>query len=332
VTRVLITGASGYVGSRLAARLRRDPDVWVRALDRSRPQATRVEADDHVAADLAGGEHGIEAGLDDDPSAVDRACHGIDTVVHLAGPNEVVAAEEPDRALTETIVGTRRLAEAARRSGVRRILYVSTVHVYGARVSSGAKLREDDGVAPKAAYAIARLASEHLLAAAAQDKIEVVVFRLTNAVGAPASPSVHRWSLVGNDLCRQAATTGGLCLRTSGAQWRDFVPLSDVCRVLAGCLPSGSLAPGTYNLASGTPRTVRQLAGMVQDACESAGLPRPELRAPEPSEELPRACHVSTERLAAAGWRLDSPLEEAVAETLRFCLDHCRAPKAEERA
>ena len=312
MTRVLVTGATGYVGGRLVAHLAHDPGVWVRALVRSPSGAEGVTADDVAQGDLAG-----------DTFDVTRACDGIDTIVHLAGPNELVAAEQPDRALRETIIGSRRLADAAQRTGVGRIIYVSTVHVYGARLATGTTVSEEQNVVPDAPYAIARLASEHLLAAAGAQGIEVVVFRLTNSVGAPASPALDRWSLVTNDLSRQAVTTGCLRLRTSGAQWRDFVPLADVCRVLAGCLPAGSLAPGTYNLASGTPRTVRQLAGMIQDACEGAGLPRPALFAPEPPACPPPAVQVSTVRLAAAGWRLETPLDEAVAETVEFCVAHC---------
>ena len=51
----------------------------------------------------------------------------------------------------------------------------------------------------------------------------------SNAVGrAGCADAVDRWTLVANDLCRQAVTTGALALRTTGTQWRDFVALDDV--------------------------------------------------------------------------------------------------------
>ena len=309
MTRVLLTGASGYVGSRLAADLAADPNVTVRAL--LRKPSSFVVADERVEVDLLG-----------DRESIVSAFAGVDTVVHLAGPNELIAAAEPERALAETVLASHRVARAAASNGVGRILYVSTVHAYGARMTDGATLTEDQSAEPRAVYAIARLASEHLLEAANEQGLEVVVFRLTNSVGAPAHPDVDRWSLVTNDLCRQAVSDGELRLRSAGVQWRDFVALSDVCRVLAGCLAPGTLAPGTYNLASGTPHTIRDLAGLVQEAFVAEGWPRPPLVAPDPPPDPPGPYHVSPERLAAAGWRADTPLSEAVAETVRFCLQH----------
>jgi UDP-glucose 4-epimerase len=309
MTRVLLTGAGGYIGSRLAADLAPLPDVSVRALVRK--PASFVEADEHVVVDLLG-----------DHESIAHAFAGIDTVVHLAGPNEVVAAAEPERALTETVLVSERVADASAAAGVARIVYVSTVHAYGALMVDGANLTEDQPAEPRSVYAIARLASEHLLEAVTDRGIEVVVFRLTNSVGAPAHPDVNRWSLVTNDLCRQAVTRGELRLRSAGVQWRDFVALADACRILTGCLDPGSLPSGTYNLSSGVSHTIRQLVGLVQDAVVAEGAPRPPLHAPDPPASLPQPYHVPAGRLAAAGWQAEVPLAQAVAETVRFCFDH----------
>ena len=316
MTRALITGAGGYIGSRLASDLAERPGVSVRAL--TRKPTTFVRAGEHLVVDLLGDRDSIRA-----------AFAGIDSIVHLAGPNELIASAEPERALAETVVATERVAEAAISNGVARIVYVSTVHVYGARMVEGATLREDEPAEPRSVYAVARLASEHLLEAVADRGIEVVVFRLTNAVGAPADPGVRRWTLVANDLCRQGVCAGELRLRSAGVQWRDFVSLKDAINILAHALEPGSLAPGIYNLASGTSHTVRDLATLVQDAFVAEGLARPRLDAPDPPSERPRPYHVSPDRLAGAGWTADTTLAEAVAETVRFCISHRERLRAE---
>ena len=82
------------------------------------------------------------------------------------------------------------------------------------------------------------------------------------------------------------------------------------------------MPPGTYNLASGRPMTVRSLAERVQDGFAAATGRRPPLLAPDPEPHAAGPYRVSTERAAAAGLRLESPIEPAVAETVRFCLDH----------
>lgn len=150
-----------------------------------------------------------------------------------------------------------------------------------------------------------------------------MVLRLSNTVGAPYDPRVDRWTIVANDLCRQGSLTNELRLRSSGVQWRDFVSLRDVCGALtAASEPEGPLPPGTYNLASGHPLTVRELAHMIQRSFERQTGSRPELHAPPPSGEPPGAYHVSVQRAAEHGLQLSAPLHDAVDETVRFCLDH----------
>jgi UDP-glucose 4-epimerase len=247
---------------------------------------------------------------------------GADSIVHLAGLSEVVAAADPGRALSETILASHRLGDACREAGVRRVVYVSTVHVYGARMMPGAVLTEDLRCEPRAVYAIARLASEHALAALGDD-VELVVFRLTNSVGAPADPRVDRWTLVANDLCRQAVQDHRVVLRTSGVQYRDFVDLGDVCAALAAAAdPFGPIRPGTYNLGSGRPLTVRALAEIVQDVVEQATGSRPLLEAPDPEGPPPEPYVVDVNRIAAAGLSTATPIESSIAETVRFCLAH----------
>lgn len=303
MTLVAVTGAGGYVGGRLVRELVARPGVQVRALVRTvRPW---LDGADQMEVDLV---------ADD----VARAFDGVDAVVHLAGANEAVAAGQPDLALSDTVVAARRVAAAAAVAGVGRLVHVSTVHVYGASIVPGAVLAEDTATEPRSIYAIARLASEHLLAAAG---LPVTVFRLTNSVGAPVDASVDRWTLVANELCREAVLHGTVTLRSAGAQWRDFVALSDVVAVLASAATMPGAFAGTYNLGSGTPTTVRMLAQVVQDVVEHETGHRPGLQAPPPEDPAP-AYRVATDRLRACGHHADGALVGAVAETVRFCLDH----------
>jgi UDP-glucose 4-epimerase len=305
-----VTGAGGYIGGRLVEPLR--AAGWdVHGVVRE--PTPRLDIGQTVC-DLA----------HTDRDALIGACDGAETIVHLAGENEVAAAREPASALASTLVATENISEACAAAGVKRLVYMSTVHVYGERMQPGATLTEEMRVEPRSAYAISRLASEHVAASLARGNYELVILRLTNSVGAPDHPSVDRWSLVANDLCRQGAVNGTLELRTSGMQWRDFVALGDVCHsITAACRAQDPiLRPGTYNLGSGRPTTVRGLAEMIQDAFASQTGTRPELRAPAPESDPPQPYRVSIERGAESGMRLDGALEDAVAETVGFCLEH----------
>jgi UDP-glucose 4-epimerase len=296
------------VGSRLVSVLAHQSDMEVRAVDRHAGPPSSV--DEQVVLDVAA-----------DRDALRAACAGVDTVVHLAGASDPMMRADPAAGLANTLIGSQYIAEAAAVSDVKRVIYVSTLHVYGARLTGGAVITEELRPEPRASYGISRLASEHVFAEAAGRGFELVVFRLTNSVGAPMHSAVKCWSLVVNDLCRQGAQTGELVLQSPGVQWRDFVALGDVCTILAETLRPGSLAPGVYNLGAGRSRTILDMAHLVQDAFERCNGSRPRLVAPAPPDDRPSPYSVSIEKLASAGWRAQTPIEGAIEETVRFCLD-----------
>lgn len=300
---IAVTGAGGYVGSRLVAALGDHARAVVRT------PVPWLPADRQVVCDLLGPKHDVATAIE-----------GADVVLHLAGHNEVVTAHDPDRAAHETVAMTEAVAEAARTTGVTRVVHVSTVHVYGDRLRPGAVIDETVPPAPTSAYAQTRRDCEEVLEAS--PALDVVVLRLTNAVGAPVDPRVDRWTLVASDLCRRAVLDRRVVLRSSGLQWRDFITLDDAVRATVGAADPEVVPAGTYNLASGRPATVRALAELVQDRVESACGWRPELEAPTVTGEPEAPYTVSPARLEAVGLGARQVLTDGVDELIRHCVEH----------
>jgi len=112
--RLLLTGAAGSLGQQLRPRLKACCDVL------------RV-SDVAELGRVAGGEEVVQAALQD-KAAVHELLRGVDAVVHLGG----ISVEGPfEPILQANIVGSYNLYEAARRHGVRRIVYASSNHVTG---------------------------------------------------------------------------------------------------------------------------------------------------------------------------------------------------------
>lgn len=244
---LVVTGASGYLGSYL---LRSASRRGYAAQGVVRAQVPWLEASVQQVAPLL-------------PEA-DAAVEGADTVVHLAAPNETSFRTDPAAALQETVAMSRSVARACARTGVRRLLCVSTVHVYGSALRPGAWITEETPPAPIADYGRSRLISEQVMLDEAVG-IQLVILRLTNGVGCPVSLLVDRWTLVANDLCRQAATSGRLRLAHPG-QWRDFIPLDAVANVILDGSNKANeqrLGPGIYNLSAGRSITVLELAQLI---------------------------------------------------------------------
>ena len=142
--RILLTGAAGNLGKVLRDRLKRYADV-VRISDIADlgPAGAQEEV---VPCDLS------------DPKAVHALVAGVDAIVHLGG----VSVERPfEEILPANIQGTYHLYEAARRHGVRRIVFASSNHVIGF-YKQGEVLDADSPPRPDGYYGVSKAFGEQL--------------------------------------------------------------------------------------------------------------------------------------------------------------------------
>ncbi|GAB5447717.1 NAD-dependent epimerase/dehydratase family protein [Gymnodinialimonas sp.] len=309
MTRVLVTGGTGYVGARLAAYLAGEgAEVVV---------STRQPV--HALPYLPGA---AVAQVDfSDKASLRAAMEGVDIVYHLAGANEIVAGQDPQRAVTDTITASLNALDAAVDAEVRRFVNFSTAHIYGPLVG---RITEASPTKPTHPYAITNLAVEHFVQRCdAMGRIEAVNIRLSNAVGAPLHAHVDRWTLVATDLCRMAVERGELRLQSDGTQARDFVPLSDVVRIAAalGQRPRADLGEGAFNLGNGRTETVGTIAQMIQAAYQArTGQDIAIHYGPAPATVSNAApLEFSIDRLRALDLVPETSLEAELAQTLDAC-------------
>jgi len=201
----------------------------------------------------------------EDAAALERACQGVDSIVHAAGMNAQDCAIDPVAALSFNGVATARLVGAAVSAGVKRFIYLSTAHVYGSPLAGN--ITEETCPRNLHPYATSHLAGEHaVLNASQREQIHGNVIRLSNVIGAPMHKDVNCWMLLVNDLCKQAVQTGKLVLQTSGQQQRDFVGMTEVCRVAEHLLVCNSVSTqlGIFNVGAGVSQSVLAMAHVIQ--------------------------------------------------------------------
>lgn len=223
---VLITGATGRIGSRLVPRLLRHSES-VRILAR---EPARAQALEDLGAEIAAGDVCDEADLE-------RALAGVEAVVHLAaafrGVPDAEAVAVNDRA-------TAALGRAAVDGGIRRFVFASTNLVYGP--GRGRPAREDDEPAPDGAYGIypeTKAAAERTLAQLHHETgLDVRILRLAFVYGDgdPHLAESLRWA------------------RDWPAHKRlHLVHHADVAQAFLRALRAEGLSAATFNVADDAP-------------------------------------------------------------------------------
>lgn len=306
---VLVTGGFGYIGGRVAVALREAG--WQVRLASRRQQAAPAWLSDaqSVALDVL------------DSEACARALQGVTAIVHLAAVNEIESAADPEKALQVNTLGTLKLLRAAVAAGVERFVYFSTAHVYGAPLAGD--IAEQTLPRPVHPYAITHHAAEEfVLAAHDEHRLTGLVVRLSNGFGAPTHAGVDRWTLLANDLCRQAVQARQLTLRSSGVQRRDFITLNDVGRAVCHLLhlPGGECRDGLFNLGGECALSVWEMAQRIAQRCQATLGFTPALSRPEPrADEMALPLNYQMDKLKQSGFQLSGNIDTELDATLRLC-------------
>jgi predicted dehydrogenase/nucleoside-diphosphate-sugar epimerase len=168
--RVLVTGATGFIGGRVAELLALKDGWQVRALVRQPGSASRLA---RLPVEMVLGDLG-------QPKELARAVADCDAVVHCA----IGTAYGNRKEIFEvTVEGTRRLAAAAKAAGVRRFVHVSTMAVHGKEAIG--VLDESSPVRPSRGddYAESKIEAERLIERAVRDGLPATILRLANVYG-----------------------------------------------------------------------------------------------------------------------------------------------------
>jgi nucleoside-diphosphate-sugar epimerase len=271
--RVLVTGASGFVGGALVEELRHGERSYeVHALGR---------ADGDLAAD----------------GVADAAVAGTDVVVHAAARIGVVRCEEdPEAALRSNVLATTQVARACAAHGAR-LAYVSTADVYGAVAAAD----EETPAAPASLYALTKWWGEQVSRLYAPERL--LVLRIAN----PYGPGVETGQGKGAIPTMLQQAERGERIPAFTGEARSWCWIGDVARAVRLVLESGE--DGVFTIGSDADPLA--LTDAARIACEVAGA-SPDLVdevEPPPGRVTPR---VSVERLRALGWRPEVGLEDGM--------------------
>lgn len=303
-SRVLVTGATGFVGRHLLPALR-----------------AAFPAAELIPAGRAGGDPAVRAFdlLDADGIAALVADAKPDACVHLAALSAVAESfSDPDAVWRANVDGTRALAAALLRHAPEcRLLHASSGEVYGMSFNDPSPLDESAPLRPANPYAAAKAAADIALGEMALRGLRVLRLRPLNHVGPGQTPRfavpafARQVALIEVGKQPPVVRTGALDRR------RDFLDVRDVCDAYVAALErADSLPAGTVlNIASGQPRLLGDvLAELLRLAGVDARVEQA-AAALRPTDLLRTTCSADAAR-GALGWSPKRRWEDTLAEIL----------------
>jgi GDP-4-dehydro-6-deoxy-D-mannose reductase len=295
--RVLVTGASGFVGRHVTRSLRARGD------DVTEWHFNDAHADPGTVVDLC------------DAAAVARQdLRNLDAVIHLAGLAQVSRSfAEPAPYLTINALVVINLFEALlHQSSFPRVLVVSTGGVYAATADL---VTEDSPLDPSSPYVVSKMAQENLGYYYAKRDFEVIVARPFNHIGPGQQPG-----FLVSDVCSKIAELerrGGGTLNVGDlASSRDYTDVRDVAEAYRALLEEGR--PGeTYNVCSGSSHTGEEIVRALLELAKTPISPKRVASLARPTDAS--TVSASNEKLRrATGWGPVIPLETTLSETLEY--------------
>jgi UDP-glucose 4-epimerase len=250
MAKILITGVCGFIGSSLA-----------RALV---AEGASVRGIDNMSSGKMENLEGIRSQVEliradvQDRHAVDAACEGVDLVFHEAAIASVAASvNDPVGTNESNLDGTLYVLEAARKAGVKRLLFAASAAAYGDEPTL--PKRETMLPQPISAYAVQKVAGEHYLASYAKVYgLETVALRYFNVFG-PRQDPASVYSGVLARFIAQMSKGETPTVFGDGSTSRDFVYIDNVVSAnLLAARTSADVSGKVFNVATGKSTSLLQ--------------------------------------------------------------------------
>jgi UDP-glucose 4-epimerase len=307
MSRVLVTGGGGFIGSNLVRDLLERGDD-VRVLDNF---ATGNRAN------LEGLDIEVVEGELRSYERVHNAVRGVEIVFHLGALGSVPrSVQDPLTSSAVNIEGTMNVLLAARDEGVRRVVYSSSSSVYGVR--RDLPVIESVAPDPLSPYGVAKLAAERYCVAFARvyESFESVVLRYFNVFGPRQSPDSQYAAVIPLFMARIAAGEP-ITINGDGEQSRDFTYVTNVVDATIRAAEVPGVSGRLLNVATSAPVSVNELADTIGRILER---PVSKTFAPPRAGDIQDSWADITAAREALGWVPTVGLEEGLRRTAEALL------------
>lgn len=311
-TKVIVTGAGGFIGSHLAERLVQEgANVTAMVHYNALGSLGWLESSPH-RKDMK-----IVAGDVCDPGFMQTGIDGQDMVFHLAAliaiPFSYVA---PESYVRTNVVGTLNVLQAARRAGVGRVVHTSTSEVYG--TARYAPIDEGHPLQGQSPYSATKIGADKLAESFyCSFDLPVVTLRPFNTFGPRQSARAVIPSIISQALARREVRLG------STKPIRDLNFVSNTVDGFVRAGQAAGVAGQTINVGSGREISIGDLASVIASLIGQEIAIRSEDQRTRPEKsEVQRLLADNTKAKQFLGWSPATSLEEGLRQTIDWFREH----------
>ena len=306
MTTILVTGGAGFIGSHVVELIQAAGDTAVVVDDLSKGSLANLPGDVAVT----------EASIADRAAMQRLAADltNVQAIIHCAAQASVVAStEDPEHDLRVNIAGTINVLDIAAAHACPLVFTSTGGAIYGE--SAPRPTPETSATEPGAPYGASKAAAEiYVRLWARRDGLPHTICRLGNVYG-PRQRGDGEAGVVAIFATR-LRDNQPMTLYGFGEPTRDYVHVHDVARALVGSIGTS----GTYNIATGTETSVREVHDLASTAVPDSTSGEPEL-APLRPGELQASCLDTTRAADALGWSPEIDVATGIPSTVRSLLN-----------
>lgn len=317
--KYIITGGCGFIGTSLITKLQGN-DVQIRVYDSlitgTREGLAEVASFTEISPESNPSHPGVYLYKGDirDAAALQAASKGTDCLIHLAANTGVgPSVENPRLDMECNVMGTFNALEAARLNEIKQFIFASSGAPAGEVTPP---IHEELPPHPVSPYGASKLAGEGYCSAYYRTfGINTVALRFGNVYG---PRSKHKSSVVAKFI--RTALEGKTCtIFGDGMQTRDFIYIDDLISAMQLALDK-NIGGETFQIASGSERTIKELALLLQQMLNSHGITMKLAYTAKRKGDVLRNFSDTTKAKNMLGWVPAYSLEEGLENTIKYFL------------
>jgi len=252
--RILISGASGYLGSRICKELKKKHYIIALTRNPDKFNYFNEKIADEIITLKSFDNNFLEKVVDSKP----------EIFIHLISLDSSASNSNPLSSFDINVGNTFKLLNHLKDSKtLKKFIYFSTIHVYN---SSLKKIDELTKPNPNNFYSLTHFLSEEIINYFNKEaNFKCINLRLSNSYGEPVFENENCWKLVVNELVKSANEKKIISLNGEGLTSRDFIHYSDICDAISKLIiiDNSKFNHNTYNLSSGNSLLLIELAELI---------------------------------------------------------------------